>query len=555
MTSFLVCHKEVNRFSPSRNLAEEAPLAGLKEEGRLLPRPWITPTKPSRLGLAQGGGVVSRGWISVFSTLAIGFVCLAAPLHAQFVYVANGGGNNVSAYSIGANGSLTPVPGSPFAAELNPFSVAVDPTGKFAYVANLFSNNVSAYSIGANGALTPVPGSPFLAGSSGPFSVAVDPTGKFAYVANSGGFVGGFPFNGNVSAYSIGANGALTPVPGSPFAAELKNPFSVAVDPTGKFAYVADMDGNNVSAYSIGANGALTPVPGSPFAAGIFPASVAVDPTGKFAYVANSGNFPFSNGNVSAYSIGANGALTPVPGSPFLAGIEPFSVAVDPTGKFAYVANPFRNNVFAYSIGANGALTPVPGSPFLAGFMPVSVAVDPTGKFAYVANEFSDYPGNVSAYSIGANGALTPVPGSPFAAGSGPQSVAITPLVPFATSFAKLEISARGFDLKESFTLGTNSNGINPVTEDVTLQIGTFSVTIPAGSFEQKPNGRFDFKGVINDVKLKAQIVPLGNNIVTFNAEGKGVDLTGLTNPVTVVLTIGTDSGSTAVTAHSNKQH
>jgi hypothetical protein len=51
--------------------------------------------------------------------------------------------------------------------------------------------------------------------------------------------------------------------------------------------------------------------------------------------------------------------------------------------------------------------------------------------------------------------------------------------------------------------------------EDVTLQIGTFSVTIPAGSFKHKPNGGFDFKGVINDVKLKAQIVPLGNNIFT----------------------------------------
>src|SRR5258705_6712773 len=114
MTSFLVCHKEVNRFSPSRNPAEEAPLAGLKEEGRLLPRPWITRTKPSRLGLAQGGGVVRRGWLSVFSMLAIGFVCLAAPLRAQFVYVANESGNNVSAYSIGANGALTPVPGSPF---------------------------------------------------------------------------------------------------------------------------------------------------------------------------------------------------------------------------------------------------------------------------------------------------------------------------------------------------------------------------------------------------------------------------------------------------------
>jgi hypothetical protein len=57
------------------------------------------------------------------------------------------------------------------------------------------------------------------------------------------------------------------------------------------------------------------------------------------------------------------------------------------------------------------------------------------------------------------------------------------------------------------------------------------------------------FEGVINGVSLEVQIVPLGNNIFTFKAEGRGVDLTGLTNPVTVVLTIGNDTGSTAVIA------
>jgi DNA-binding beta-propeller fold protein YncE len=314
-----------------------------------------------------------------------------------------------------------------------------------------------------------------------------------------------------------------------------------------QFAYVANFFANNVSAYSIGANGALTPVPGSPFLAGSQPISVVVDPTGKFAYVANFfGNHVGAKGDVSAYSIGANGVLTPVSGSPFLAGSGPSSVAVDPTAKFAYVANGGGDNVSAYSIGANGALTPVPGSPFAAGSLPFSVAVDPTGKFAYVANVFGN---NVSAYSIGTNGVLTPVPGSPFAAGFGPRSVAIMPLVPFSSSFAKLEIAGQGFDLKESFTLGANSNGINPITENVTLQIGTFSVTIPPGSFKQIPHGRFAFEGVINGVSLEVQIVPLGNNIFTFKAEGKGVNLTGLTNPVTVVLTIGNDTGNTAVAA------
>jgi len=214
--------------------------------------------------------------------------------------------------------------------------------------------------------------------------------------------------------------------------------------------------------------------------------------------------------------------------------------------QFAYVANFGSDTVSAYSIGAHGALTPVPGSPFAAGSLPDSVAVDPTGKFAYVVNADD---GTVSAYSIGANGALKAVPGSPFAAGIEPFSIAITPLVPFASSFAKLEISAEGFELEESFTLGRNSNGINPVTQNVTLKIGTFSVTIPPGSFKKNPNGRFAFEGTINGVSLEVQIVPLGNNIFTFKAEGEGVDLTRLTNPVTVVLRIGIDSGTTKVTA------
>src|SRR5260370_40691236 len=140
MTSFLVRHKEADPFVSKGTPAEQAPLAGLKEEGRLLPRPWITRTKPSRFGLAQGGGVVRRGWLSVFSTLAVGLVCLAAPLRAQFAYVANDASNNVSAYSIGANGALTPVPGSPFAAVVvGLISAAVAPTTFVASVTNLVS--------------------------------------------------------------------------------------------------------------------------------------------------------------------------------------------------------------------------------------------------------------------------------------------------------------------------------------------------------------------------------------------------------------------------------
>lgn len=184
-----------------------------------------------------------------------------------------------------------------------------------------------------------------------------------------------------------------------------------------QFAYTTG--GNNVSAYSIGSNGALTPVPGSPFPAGQNLESVAVDPTGRFAYVVNGSNTVPGVGTVSAFSIGSNGALTPVPGSPFPGGSVPVSVTLDPTGKFAYVANLVSNGPFgaisAFSISSNGALASVPGSPFPAGSFPESMAIDPTGKFAYVTNLGSNIPGSgaVLAYSIGSNGVLTPVPVRP----------------------------------------------------------------------------------------------------------------------------------------------
>jgi hypothetical protein len=81
------------------------------------------------------------------------------------------------------------------------------------------------------------------------------------------------------------------------------------------------------------------------------------------------------------------------------------------------------------------------------------------------------------------------------------------------------------------------------------------------------PTGRFayvaNFVGAVSTYSIgpdgaltqrrefRCAIVPLGNNIFTFKAGGTGTDLTGLTNPVTLVLTIGIDSGSTAVTAQS----
>jgi len=62
--------------------------------------------------------------------------------------------------------------------------------------------------------------------------------------------------------------------------------------------------------------------------------------------------------------------------------------------------------------------------------------------------------------------------------------------------------------------------------------------------------GRFTYEGVIDGVKLEAVLrsLILGNDY-EFTVEGKGADLTGTKNLVTVGLTIGADSGSKPITA------
>jgi hypothetical protein len=89
--------------------------------------------------------------------------------------------------------------------------------------------------------------------------------------------------------------------------------------------------------------------------------------------------------------------------------------------RFAYVANQGDDTVSIYIVDATTGQLRHNGY-VAAGTGPSSVTVDPSGRFAYVANQFPD--NNISGYTIDASsGALTPLPGSPFAAGTFPTSV------------------------------------------------------------------------------------------------------------------------------------
>ncbi len=204
-----------------------------------------------------------------------------------FVYVADSGSSDIWAYSADpTTGMLTPLPGSPFPAGTDPGSIQVvdlnpvygGPT--YAFVTNAGSDDVSVFSTNSDGSLTPVPGSPFPAGSR-PSSVTAEYNlfpPPFVFVANSK--------SNDISVFRVDpVSGELTPVAGSPFPADGTDPVSIAAGggefagfggPNGApFLYVANAGSNNMSVFSINlSTGALTPVSGSPFAVGKSPQAV-----------------------------------------------------------------------------------------------------------------------------------------------------------------------------------------------------------------------------------------------------------------------------------------
>ena len=251
-----------------------------------------------------------------------------------------------------------------------------------------------------------------------------------------------------------------------------------------------------------------------------------------------------------------------------------YEIAVDPAGN-AYVTgytvggfpgtagsliqSTYGGGLFygsdAFVTKLNAAGTALVYSTYLGGSgddIGIGITVDPAGN-AYVTGQTSssNFPGTagspIQSKYAGSSG---------FSSGGDGVVAKITTNVPFAAFRAKAEIDLHHrphedeFEMTAIFTLGPNNNGIAPLTEALIVQVGSFSTAIPAGSFKRN-KGRFTFEGVINGVKLEAVLrsLILGNDY-EFKVEGKGADFTGRKNPVTVGLTIGTDSGSKPIKAN-----
>jgi len=430
---------------------------------------------------------------------------VAVAAGGAYAYVGNYLDGTISTFSVNATtGALTPV-GIPLLTVAAPRSLHTDPTGKFLFVTSESGQVQQGYSVNATtGALTalgmnrtrsqPVA----LAMSTGTGSISPQP--RYAYAVDS--------THAALRSHSVNtSNGALSFL--NSYAVG-NAPVAVAVDPYSRFVYSVNNADNSLSGYSINdSTGSLTRIDlnASPSSndlslGDIDPQHVAMDPSGRFLYV--SLTTAAANGQVRAYSMSSTGVLSEISGSPYAVGAEPKQLSIDPTGQYLYVANQTiaagNGTVSAFSINSvTGQLTSL-GAAVAAGSNPQSVAIEPSGRFAYVGNRGAANDETLlTRYNIALNGTISS-PGNSSTI-MGPADLAVDPLGRFAY------VAGAGLPGLAAHEI-TSSDG--------TLSSAVTTSTTPTPAcIEIDPSGRFAYVGYENDLNISVYTINSSNGTLS----------------------------------------
>jgi 6-phosphogluconolactonase (cycloisomerase 2 family) len=318
----------------------------------------------------------------------------------------------------------------------NPVSMAVTSDYANLYVANAGNNSVVHFALSGSGVLT---SKDTITTTTTPVAIAVNLANTYLYVVSG-------TTSATLTAYSLSSGTigsvafqtALT-LPG--FAEDTIIPTGVNVLANNNAVYVTAYDqsaynpgGAITSAanpgwifgYAVGSGGALTPIAGSPYKAGVKPSAIASDPTSSFVYATD-----FASNQLIGYTVQSTEVLTFLINGPFKTGNEPSAVTVDPRGKYIYVANQLDSTVTSYAIDlATGTPSSVVGT---SGSQvnstdtePVAILVDAAlGRFVYTGNHLGN---SISGFKLDPNtGAIAGTTASPYPTGANPTALASVP--------------------------------------------------------------------------------------------------------------------------------
>jgi 6-phosphogluconolactonase len=325
-----------------------------------------------------------------------------------------------------ATGALTPT-GEPTESS-NPSFLALHPQGGFLYAVNEDREGaVSAFAVdSATGGLRFLNREPSGGGS--PCHLIVDRDGRNVLVANYGGSVAVLPVR---SDGRLGSPSAVVKHQGAsvdPDRQKGPHAHSVNLDPSNRYALVADLGLDKLLAYRFDpAAGTITPhdPPAAALAPGSGPRHFAFHPSGRHVYVLNE-----LTSTVTVFSYRAeSGSLAELQTVTTLpAGFDgksyPAEVVLSADGTFLYASNRGHDSIAVFAVDPADGRLAARGHHSTLGRKPRNFALDPTGAFLLAANQDSD---NIVVFRVDrTSGGLSPV-GAPVAA---PRPVCVRMVAP-----------------------------------------------------------------------------------------------------------------------------
>jgi 6-phosphogluconolactonase len=377
-----------------------------------------------RVCLAAGGSLLAAT-ISLFGAAASASANTTSPV-VGYTYVNDNTAtaNTIAGFDRHADGSLTPIPGSPFAAGgaglgaglASQGAIQVTNNGRYLLAVDAGSSQISVLRISANGVPVLV-GQPISSGGIQPVSVAVSRTG-LVYVANSG--TGG----SNYSGFRLNPAGKLIPVPHStvtvPDGSGLGDVFFNSI---GDRVVGTRTGTSEIDSFVVRPNGRLSAAPGSPFTGqGLGQLGSEFSPANPSRLFVSNAHNGTGLGTVSAYRDGFRGQLTSIGSSPYADGqTAPCWVEISHDGRYLFTVNTGSGNISSYSVNPDGSLALIGSFTINGGGADIDARLSPDGNYLLVDGAGHNF---VSVFAV-SGGNLTELPSSPTPLPAGASSSGI----------------------------------------------------------------------------------------------------------------------------------
>ena len=351
-------------------------------------------------------------WILIWGLLFANTSCMpnttgsiqTAPAN-YYLYVPNfSSGGGISGFSINTStGLLGSISGSPFpTSSTNPQIAITDPTNSFLYVSSASAGYIMGYNINSQSGYLSQNGSTNTNISS-PFGMAMASLGQLGTFLYSGASNGSTSI-GEFACMNV--SGTLANLGASNAANGYSQ--SMVITPNNRFLYTSSSTtANALQTFSISSSNGQISSQATTGTSSFALTWLSLTPNGQFLY-----GMTGTGQTVVSYLVNPSTGGLSGPTSTSISGAgltTPSYATMDPLGRFIYIGDHAGAKLDVFSINSsNGALTLVPGSPFLtSGGSVYGIAAEPTGNYIYTM----DYGnGTITEFKVNAStGALSTI--------------------------------------------------------------------------------------------------------------------------------------------------